>query len=166
MPVLPEALTVDSLRIWHCSYETLEPVQYLENLRVLTIGTFPDSRLDFFAKLRRLEYLRIVHLPKVIDLSPLSELTSLHSLSLETLPSWDASGKRTEVTSLEGLAKLPQLRHLDLLGVVPKERNLNDVMRCRHLKSARFHGYPKQEVEHFYVATGVTSAFVPEPAVT
>src|SRR5690349_649805 len=88
---------VKSLRIWHCKYRTLGPVSRLENLKVLVVATFPDDSFMLLRSLRDLQYLRILHMPKVHDLSPLAELRCLETLSLETTPGWDASGKVTTV---------------------------------------------------------------------
>jgi hypothetical protein len=87
----------------------------------------------------------------------------LESLSLETLPSWDASGKVTEVESLDPIASLPSLKHVALFGVVPKTKSLAALERCPKLISARFSKYPKAERERFYEAKKVSDGHVPEP---
>ena len=82
---------------------------------------------------------------------------------METLPSWDSGHKVTEVTSLSPLAQLASLRHLSLFGVVPKDRSLVDVERCKSLRSARFSQYPRAEIDRFYAATRLSNAQSPEP---
>jgi hypothetical protein len=154
---------MDSLRIWHCSYRTLRPIGQLSKLRALVIATFPDESLDFLRALNELRYLRIVHLPKVHDLAPLRNLLHLEVLSLSTLPSWDASGKTTEVESLEPIADLPSLKHVELFGVVPKSKAVGSLKRCPKLISARFANYAVDEIERFYAATGISDSFAPEP---
>ena len=104
-----------------------------------------------------------MHLPKVDDLAPLAELRRLETLSLSTLPSWDASGKVTEVRSLDPIAKLPSLKHLALFGVVPKGRSLEAITRCRNLVASRFSKYPKAEMVRFYEATQMSDEFPPPP---
>ena len=155
--------SVDSLRVWHCGYRTLRPVGELHQLRTLVIATFPDKSLSFLSELRSLRYLRILHLPKVTDLAPLTELQRLTSLSLSTLPSWDSSGRITEVESLDSIGTLAALEHLELFGVVGRTRSLAAIERCRSLASARFSKYPKEEVDRFYAATRVSDSHVPEP---
>jgi hypothetical protein len=152
-----------SLRIWHCRYKTLSPVGDLLKLRTLVIATYPDESLDLLRPLRDLRQLHILHMPKVRDLSPLAALERLEFLSLATLPSWDPSGKVTEVVSLEPIARLPALRYLGLFGVVPKPKSLAALTRCRHLMAARFSKYPKAEVRTFYEATGVSDDDLPTP---
>ena len=152
-----------SARIWHCSYRTLEPLKMLKNLRTLVIATFPDDTLRPLASLTELRYLQIIHLPRVTDLSPLAALSNLEVLSLETLPSWDASRRTTEVDSLDPISDLPELRHLSLFGVHPKDQSLVAIERCRALTSARFSKYPPAEVERFYQATGLSNEHIPEP---
>jgi hypothetical protein len=108
-----------------------------------------------------LRELRVIHFPGVQSLSPLKHLIQLASLSLESLPSWDASRKQLVVESLSPLAELPSLTHLQLFGVVPPERSLRDLEASSSLKSARFQGYPAAETERFYLAKGVRNASLP-----
>lgn len=159
----PLDTSIDSLRVWHCRYQTLGPVGNLHGLRTLVVGTFPDNSLEGLRPLRNLRFLRILHLPKVTDLGPLVELRELQSLALETLPSWDSSDKVTEVESLEPIANLPSLRHLELCGVVPSDRSLAVLEGCRRLVSARFSKYPAAEVKRFYLKSGCTDDHVPQP---
>ena len=158
MPVMADPLAIESLRIWHCSYTTLDPLTALKNLRALTIATFPDKSLDALGTLENLQELRILHLAKVDDLQPLAKLAHLESLALETLPSWDASKKRTVVASLEPLTHIPGLKHLSLIGVISSDRSLAVLERCKSLVSAIFHGYPKEEIARFFAVTGVENA--------
>jgi hypothetical protein len=111
----------------------------------------------------KMKYLEIVHLPQVTDITPLEALSCLESLSLATLPSWDSSGRVQEVVSLASLVALPSLHHLELFGVVPLDRSLVPLQRCKALKSARFSSFPEAEVKHFYETTGVSDAFNPQP---
>lgn len=92
-------------------------------------------------------------------------LKALETLRLETPPSWDASSKTTDVASLEPLATLDRLRHVELFGVVPPDRCLGPLERCRSLTAVRVSHYPKAEVARFYAATGTSSSFAPEPGV-
>lgn len=163
MPAVAKPDAVHSVRIWHCGYRTLDPVSAFTQLRTLVIATFPDATLAALTPLSQLRYLQILHLPKIRDLSPLVALSRLESLSLETLPSWDPSGKVTEVNSLDPIGHLLDLRHLALFGVRPKDRSLAAVERCERLTSARFSKYPRSEVERFYGVMRVSDAHVPEP---
>jgi hypothetical protein len=140
----PERYT--SARIWNCGYATLWPVSRLVNCRSLKVLAFPDSTFDMFAALSDLESLEITHLPKVRDLSGLAALRSLTMLELATLPSWDASGKVTEVDSLAPLRWLPNLRELHLFGVRPPNRSVEDIIAIPSLRVARISKYPKQEI--------------------
>jgi len=161
MPAIAEPLAVERLRIWHCGYKKLVPVASYENLRALAIATFPDTTLDPLVTLEKLQDLHILHLPKVSDLEPLTKLTCLESLELQTLPSWDASRKRTVIASLEPLTQITGLKHLSLLGVVPNDRSLAVLERCKSLVTAIFHGYPKEEIARFFAATGIKNAHNP-----
>jgi hypothetical protein len=154
---------VHQLRIWHCKYKTLRPIKELLNLRVLVIATYPDDSLEPLLPLVNLRCLSILHLPKIRDLSAFANLRQLETLDLQTLPSWDASGRVTEVESLEPIAALPALKHLSLYGVVPKTRSLAPLVGCPNLKSARFSKYPLEKVERFYASTKVMNARIPKP---
>jgi len=162
-PAVAQPDAVRSLRIWHCSYRTLDGIGNLRNLQTLVIATFPDATLSALSSLSQLRYLRILHMPRVTDLSPLMALSALECLSLETLPSWDSSGKTTEVDSLDPIGHLHELCYLALFGVRPKDRSLAAIERCQRLQSARFSKYPKSEVARFYQVRRVSNAHVPEP---
>ncbi|SRR6266496_4622428 len=163
LPSISNPETIESLRVWFCNYKTLEPLSEFRNLRTLAIAGYPDTTLNVLRKLKNLNYLRILHLPKVSDLSPLAELESLESLSLATLPSWDASGKKTIVESVEPISKLPKLKHLELFGVVSKDKSLSAIEQCENLVTACFSKYPKREMDRFFQKSGVLQKHVPKP---
>ena len=146
-PTLDDPESVTSARIWMCKYRSLAPVGTLCNLGVLEIADYPDETLDPVARLSNLEELRILHLPKVSDLAPLSRLLSLRRLALETTPGWDASGKLTEVRSLDPVTRLPNLERLVLYGVVPPDRSVDSILQSQSLREVRVSKYPREEVE-------------------
>lgn len=160
-PVIDTKNEVTSLRIWHCKYRTLEGIRQFPNLRTLVVATWPNESLSILSDIG-LEYLRIVHLPKIHDLAPLKDLQRLRALSLQTLPGWDASGKVQQVESLEPISQLSSLEHLELFGVVSIDNSLSAIENCKKLVSARFSKYPKQEVTRFYASTGLSDAHIPK----
>lgn len=162
IPSLADPSAIRSLCVWHCKYKTLTPIRELKNLRALKIASFPDASFEAIAELQQLEWLSVLHLPKVTSLGPICRLANLRFLSLETLPSWDSSGKRTIVESLLPIAALPLLAHVSLLGVIPADRSLDVLNGSRHLRSAKFHGFPKSKVEHFFQASSAQDAHMPE----
>ena len=161
MPAISALLEVQSLTVWHCKFKTLAPLASLRNLTRLVIAGFPDESFEQIGALSNLRQLSILHFPRVRSLSPLKQLVQLAALSLESLPSWDASRKQLVVESLSPLAELPSLAHLQLLGVVPPERSLTALEASSSLRSARFQGYPGAEVERFHLAKGVEDASFP-----
>lgn len=161
MPISPESEEATHLRIWHCGYKTLKPLSGFSKLRSLVIGTVPDSSLEWLANLSQLLYLRIVHLPKVKDLQPISRLKHLNTLCLETSPAWDAKSRRQFVESLAPICTLPALEHVQIFGVMDSTRSLDCLTRCPSLRTARFSGYDSVEVERFFSATGVENAYAP-----
>jgi hypothetical protein len=162
-PELPEPDAVETGRIWQCKYRTFEPIAELRNLRALVIMSYPDTSLEPISGLSRLRYLRIIHLPRVRDLAALARLQSLTTLCLETAPGWDASGKRTVVASLEPIATLKRLEHIQLFSVVPPDRSLASLEVLPSLTTARLQGFPRNEIVRFFQATGVEDAFAPRP---
>ena len=164
-PPIEQREQVQCLRIWHCKYKTLQPIAELQNLEELVIATFPDQTFQILASLRKLRYLRVLHMPKITSLQGLAELTGLESLALETSPSWD--GKRwTTVDSLEPIAAIPNLKHLQLFGVCPPDRSLIALEKLKSLQSARFSQYPQAEIDRFYHATGAANEYMPKSSFT
>jgi hypothetical protein len=165
MPEPADAAAVTAMRIWHCKYRSSAGLVSFTRLRTLVVASYPDASLEPLRHLSDLRYLQILHLPRVGDLSPLGELSGLETLRLATLPSWDASRKTTEVTSLEPLSALDRLRHVELFGVVPPNRCLRPLERCPSLETVRVSHYPTAEVTRFYAATGASDSFAPAPEV-
>jgi hypothetical protein len=163
-PAIEHRSQIRTLRVWHCKYKSLRAVGDFQNLEELVIATFPDSTLDVLGPLVNLRYLSILHLPKITDIEALSSFGRLETLSLQTSPSWDASGKCTVVASLEPIARMPGLKHLELFGVCPPNKSLAAVEELKTLKSARFSQYPSAEIERFYRLTSVSNQYNPEPS--
>lgn len=154
---------ITSLRIWYCKFSTLQTLERFLNLRELVVAGLPDDSLDMLKPLHSLRYLRVLHLPNVREISALSSLVRLESLSLATSPAWDGAGKVTTVTSLRPIAESKTLKHLELFGVCPENKKLQDLIMCKNLQSARFSQYPEDEVADFYRKAGVENRYNPEP---
>ena len=163
-PQVAFPLEVRSARIWHCNFKSLEEISALQNLETLVVATWPDISFMPLASLKRLKYLSVLHFPKAAELLPIAGLNLLETLCLSSLPSWDASGKTLLVNSLEPVAQLRSLKHLELCGVRTPDRTLPLGMKSKALQSAKFFKYRKSEVEKFYAATGASDAFAPQPA--
>lgn len=160
-PQLASSESLRHLRVWHCKYKNFAPLALCVNLEELVIGSYPEGSLEILRPLADLKFLSILHMPNVTSLSPLGSLSKLESLSLATTPSWDGAGKRSIVESLEPIANLQNLKHLELFGVCPADRNLDVLKRCRGLISVRFSKYPTDEVERFYSDTGLANDYNP-----
>ena len=157
----PEDYT--TARIWHCKYKSLEPLAELTNLKILVVANFPDDNMEFLTSLKSLNYLRILHMPKIRSVCSLAELNSIRDLSLSTLPGWDGSGKKTILDSLEPISRISELRHIGLIGVCPQSKKLTELEQCPKLETGWFGGFPKGESERFHTKTGVAKKGVPEP---
>jgi len=134
-------------RIWHCRYSSFTRLSACVNLQKLAIATFPEESFEVLSGLVNLETLEIVHLPRVSNLVHLAQLQKLRRLSLETLPSWDASSRVTVVDSLAPIAALPVLEELELFGVIPQSREVGELMASRSLRHVRVSKFPKAEQE-------------------
>lgn len=163
-PVISEPESVVSAKVWYCKYKSLLPLSQMRNLEELVIAGFPDDSFEFLGRLEKLRILRILHMPKIKDLAPLAKLMQLKSLSLATLPSWDASKKTTTIQSLEPLVAIPELAHLELFGICPPDKSLVPLDRCRYLQTARISHYPKSEINRLFSETKIIDKFNPEPA--
>lgn len=165
--IFPQVADPDSVRsakVWFCNYKSLGSLAELRNLEELVIAGFPDESFEFLARLEKLRLLSVVHMPQIFDIAPLTKLTQLTSLSLSTLPSWDASRKTTTIKSLEPLAAIPELAHLELFGVCPPDKLLGPLEKCRRLQTARISQYPRAEMSRFYAATNVDNRFNAAPS--
>ncbi len=162
-PTLAQPDDVTALRVWFCNYRTLQAISELTALQVLVIAEYPDEDLAALASLKRLEYLRLLHFPKVTNLDPLAELPSLKTLRLSSLPSWDSSGKVIQVASIAPIAQLPRLEHLELFGVQPVSRSLADLEASQSLRTVRVSKFPKAEVARYRSVTGISDSFAPDP---
>ena len=124
MPKIEKPSKVTSMKIWHCNFNSLKSIHECNNLEQLSIATLPESDFEFLSKCPNLQLLSIVHLPEIASFESFPILNQLETLSLSTLPSWDSSGKKTAVDSLAPLAKLPNLKHIELFGVVPEDLSI------------------------------------------
>ena len=161
-PSVDRPSTVITAKLWNCPFDA-SPVARFENLQGLEIFSLRDASREFLVGLKMLSYLYVIHLPKVSSLDGLCELPALEVLRLHTLPSWDSSGKRTVVPSIKPIARLPSLRHLELFSVVPVDRSLAPLEASTMLMTARFQGFPKQEVSRFQAVTGLPDTYAPLP---
>lgn len=163
-PHVADPDSVRSVKVWFCKYKSLGLLADLRNLEELVIAGFPDASFEFLVKLKKLRFLSVVHMPKIFNVAPLAELKQLTSLSLSTLPSWDASRKTTTIQSLEPLAAIPELAHLELFGICPPDKLLVPLEKCRRLQTARIAQYPRDETSRFYAATNVGDRFNAAPS--
>ena len=163
-PQVADPDSVHSAKVWFCKYSNLGSLAELCNLEELVIAGFPDESFEFLTRLEKLRFLSVLHMPKIFDIAPLARLTQLTSLSLSTLPSWDASRKTTTIQSLEPLAAIPGLAHLELFGVCPPDKLLAPLEKCRSLQTVRVSQYPRAETSRFYAATNVDNRFNAAPS--
>lgn len=112
------------LRIWNVGFKRFEELVDFPSLIELTVLDYVGPSFAPLAGLRALRTLSIIHFPNVHSLEPLAGLTALEELTLETLPSWDASRKHQVVASFRPLAGLTKLRSLKLGGVRAEDADL------------------------------------------
>jgi hypothetical protein len=142
----PEPLRFTRARILACRFENWDALGEMSNLVSLEVIDWYAETLDALRPLRQLEQLKITHLPKITSLAPLSELVSLRRLILETIPSWDSSGKVTQVESLRPLCALP-LEEVNMFGVRPASRAVDELLEIATLRKARLSKFAAKEIE-------------------
>jgi hypothetical protein len=162
MPQIEKPEEVTSMTIWHCNFESLNQITECLNLEQLSIVSLPENNFDFLSQFSKLKFLSIVHLPDVTSFDSFPVLNQLETVSLETLPSWDSSGRKTIIDSLLPLSELPNLKYLELFGVVPKEVSFESLSIFSGLQSARFSKYPKKITNAFYKHSSVSDDWAPE----
>ncbi len=113
-----------ALKVWGSRVRDFTPLERMAQLIHLEILDFEHGSLRTIGRLKNLRFLRIIHIPKEHDLTPLAALENLEELLLESLPSWDASGKTLVFESLRPLAGLKQLKRLVLMKVRVEEHGL------------------------------------------
>jgi hypothetical protein len=94
-------LDFTEIKIWHCRYQSSNQISDFQNIENIEIATYPDASFES-GKLPKVKSLKIIHLPKVNDISPLSKLESLETLYLAILPCWN---KFQYIASLKPLHK-------------------------------------------------------------
>jgi len=161
-PTIENPKGIKSLRIWHCKYRNFNGLEFFTNLEELVIASFPEGSFAKISNFTKLKYLAILHMPKVSNLNDLTTLSNLKCLSLITLPSWVLSRKRTIVDSLKPICELKNLRHLELIGILPGNDNgINELYCLKYLKSARFEGFLKKDIEKYFEITGIEKNVFP-----
>ena len=129
-PIIENPLDYTEIKIWHCRYQSLSRIRAFKNVEDIEIATFPDTSLEFIGKLSKVKSLRIIHLPKVNEISPLSKLKVLETLYLAVLPSWN---KFQHIASLKPLGKLSTLHSLSLHGIFINDNSLQPLHSCSTL---------------------------------
>ena len=114
-----------SLRVWYSRVTDWTALAAFANLQMLEVAGYDHDNLEPVGCLRHLKHLRLVHFPRVSSIAPLANLSALEALALESLPSYDASGKHLSVESFSPLSALPDLRQLRIFGVRASDRSLH-----------------------------------------
>ena len=125
---------IESLKIWNCKINDYSQLSNLSSLVELEIFVFDKGQLSDLSELVNLKKLRLIHIPQIHDLSELSNLTNLEELYLESLPSWDSSGKTLVFKNLEPIGKLYKLKKLTLMKARIDEFGLQPLERLNGLE--------------------------------
>jgi hypothetical protein len=126
-PKIENPLDFTEIKIWHCRYHSLNQLSDFKNVESIEVATYPDASLEFIGELSQVKSLKIIHLPRIHDISPLSKLKSLERLYLAVLPSWD---KLQHIASLNPLRGLMNLRSLSLHGIGVDDGCLKPLLSC------------------------------------
>ena len=155
-PDLEQPLSITHARVFACRFERWDAIGTFANLVSLEVFDWLASDLDALRPLLRLEQLRIQHLPRVTNIDALGSLISLRRLILETRPSWDGS-KVTQIDTLQPLRGLA-LEEVNLFGVRPASKSVDDLMAIPTLKKARLSKFAAKEIKK--INASVANEFV------
>jgi hypothetical protein len=137
---------VTSLKVWYSRVPDWSELRAFPNLVTLEVAGYTHRSFEPISSLSRLVHLRLLHFPSVTSLEPLSRLAALEQLSLEALPSYDASRKYLTVESLAPISSLPSLRELRILGVRSSDQSLSLLSSLGSLAVAHIgRGFPSSE---------------------
>jgi hypothetical protein len=145
-PEIDDPLSITHAGVFGCRYQDWDALSRLTNLVSLNIANFEGEDFEALRPLRKIEQLRVFHLPKVTNIDPLAELVSLRRLIFETIPGWDASGKVTQLDSLEPLRGLP-LEEVQMFGVRPASKAVDDLLAISTLRQARLSKFAAKEIK-------------------
>lgn len=157
-----ESVEALELRIWNSGFDRFEDLAGFQNLAVLEIMDYSAESFAPLGGLRGLRRLHVSHFPRVYSLGPLSGLENLEALTLETLPSWDASRRHQVVESLRPLATIGKLHSLRLGGVYAQDGDLSpigDLVGLRELAIANLYSQEQFALLSARL-TGVRSSFL------
>jgi hypothetical protein len=124
--------TLSVVRLVEPRITTLAPLRHLPNMTALSLEDFQS--LSGLERLRNLQCLAMRHFPHVHSLSPIESLLQLRTVSLSTIPSWDASRRCLEVDSFAPFSGLADLESLSLMGVRPLDGRLDSIEKLVNLK--------------------------------
>lgn len=135
-------------------------ISEMENIRNLKLqGSY--STLDGIMKLKNLETLRLIHSPKIIDISEINELEKLSSLYIEKckrISDVDFLQKNNSIeelfiSELNSLSFIPMMKKLKMVSFwTVKDGNLEPLLNSLTLKNVyfypnrKFYNYKLQEI--------------------
>ncbi len=124
---------IEVLKIWNCKIKDYSKLNSLTRLEELEIFSF-EGTLSDICNLMNLSKLRLIHMPKVNKLDELALLTNLVELSLESLPSWDSSGKTLVFDNFIPIGQLSNLKKLVIMKGIVKEHGLKPLGQLKKLQ--------------------------------
>ncbi len=131
--LIPEAHLITELKIWYSSINDWEILSKFQNLVSLEIAGYDSDSLEPISKLIGLKTLRLLHFPKLQDISKITCNINIENLSLESLPSYDASNKYLEIDSLKPVSSLSKMMKFKMYGVKTKDSSLEFLVKCTKL---------------------------------
>ena len=132
--ILNNNMDIEFLKIWNCKINDYSNLSELRNLIELEIFVFDKGHLCYLSELVNLKKLRLIHIPQIQDLSDISKLIKLEELSLESLPSWDSSGKTLIFNNLKPIGDLVNLKKLTLMKARVNEFGLEPLEKMKELE--------------------------------
>jgi hypothetical protein len=145
--------TTIELKILFSKVPDWKVISHFENLTDLEIADYNYSSFEPISKLGRLRRLRLLHFPKLTSIKGIESNIDLEEVSLESLPSWDASSKYLQINSIREIGSLKRLRLMRMFGVKTRDGKLSYLKNCKGLEKIEIgRGYIKNEYNELRLA--------------
>jgi hypothetical protein len=124
---------IEELEVAGPKIKNLDFLYEFPKIKKLSLHSIKTNDLTPIASLKNITNLALTNVGNGASLQPLSQLTSLKELILQTPPGWDGSSKHVKYMSLQPLTNIEGLKDLTLLDVVFEMDGLEPLIKIKSL---------------------------------